>query len=164
MLCLPPTKVKGPNSRLNSVRSFASTIIQFTLSTLTSLGFYSLSDSTRCILGKPCFVKSLISKPFRPFWNRPAARGIIRRFHRNRLTFNTHPKGLSSFHSTPKRGGVKKIVEMFVGNARRSVPCCQVALNSNGLPHSTGNGTASIPYGALNSFPPATSRSAHGPA
>jgi hypothetical protein len=51
-----------------------------------------------------------------------------------------------------EKGGVKKNVELVVGNARRSVPSLPRSTELKWFYHSTRNGTASVPYGALNSF------------
>ena len=43
-------------------------------------------------------------------------------------------------------------MELVVGNARRSVPCCREVQNSNGFANLQGTESASVPYRALNSF------------
>jgi hypothetical protein len=53
-------------------------------------------------------------------------------------------EGLSSLHSPPPEGRCEKIVELVVGSARRSVPRCQGALNSNGF--ATLQGTELRPF------------------
>ena len=54
-----------------------------------------------------------------------------------------HSKG-DNLYSPPLEGRCERIVDLVVGNARRSVPSCQGALNSNGL--ATLQGTEQRPF------------------